>query len=248
MLTEKCCDGGVSSAWKKLGTGQVLSSIIAIMQSLETGRELHKSLWSRHLFLIIGVRRADLKHSGKMPHRREELNRSVRDGRMESWYSTKELGRNGIKGRWSMSWIKMYSLAVVFDTFWNEEGRAIPTRITSVGIKITGYTAMFVLISTTLMLICLVIRLGSSALWEIVDGILGGCLFESVSTIWCISLLEDDRAIFHCKIDIQKFAPILKNCSFSACISLWKRLFCVLLLSLCSTSFSFCIQKLISYD
>ena len=60
----------------------------------------------------------------------------------------------------------------------------MPTPITSVGIKITGYTAMFVLISSTLMLICLVIRLGSSALWEIVDIFLGGCLFE------CINYLE----------------------------------------------------------
>ena len=28
-----------------------------------------------------------------------------------------------------------------------------------------------------------------------VDNVLGGCLFESVLTIWCSSLLEDARAI-----------------------------------------------------
>ena len=35
-----------------------------------------------------------------------------------------------------------------------------------------------------------------------VGKIFGGCLFESVSTIWCSSLLEDDKAILQCKFDI----------------------------------------------
>ena len=35
--------------------------------------------------------RADLKHCGKMPDTREELNRSVRGGRMESRHSIKSL-------------------------------------------------------------------------------------------------------------------------------------------------------------
>ena len=39
--------------------------------------------------------RADLKHCGKMPDAREELNRSVREGRIESRHS--EFGRDGIK-------------------------------------------------------------------------------------------------------------------------------------------------------
>ena len=35
--------------------------------------------------------RADLKHCGKMPDAREELNRSVREGRVESRHSIKSL-------------------------------------------------------------------------------------------------------------------------------------------------------------
>ena len=39
--------------------------------------------------------RADLKHCRKMPDAREELNRSVREGRIESIHSI--IGRDGIK-------------------------------------------------------------------------------------------------------------------------------------------------------
>ena len=35
--------------------------------------------------------RADLKHCGKIPDSREELNKSVREGRMESRHSIKSL-------------------------------------------------------------------------------------------------------------------------------------------------------------
>ena len=35
--------------------------------------------------------RADLKHCGEIPEAREELNRSVREGRIESRHSTKSL-------------------------------------------------------------------------------------------------------------------------------------------------------------
>ena len=35
--------------------------------------------------------RADLKHGGKMPDAREELNRSMREGRLESMHSIKSL-------------------------------------------------------------------------------------------------------------------------------------------------------------
>ena len=37
--------------------------------------------------------------------------------------------------------------------------------------------------------------LGRSALGYMAGNILGGCLFESVLTIWCSYLLEDVRAI-----------------------------------------------------
>ena len=39
----------------------------------------------------IGVTRADLKHCGKMPDARKELNRSVIEGRIESIHSIKSL-------------------------------------------------------------------------------------------------------------------------------------------------------------
>ena len=52
---------------------------------------MFKSLLSRHLFFRIGVTRADLKHCGKTPDAREELNRSVREGRIESRHFIKSL-------------------------------------------------------------------------------------------------------------------------------------------------------------
>ena len=39
----------------------------------------------------IGETRADLKHCGKMPDAREELSRSVREGRIESIHYIKSL-------------------------------------------------------------------------------------------------------------------------------------------------------------
>ena len=39
------------------------------------------------LLFRIGVTRADLTHCGKIPEAREELNRSVREGRIESRHS-----------------------------------------------------------------------------------------------------------------------------------------------------------------
>ena len=39
--------------------------------------------------------RADLKHCWKIPETREELSRSVREGRIESRHSTKNLERMG---------------------------------------------------------------------------------------------------------------------------------------------------------
>ena len=41
--------------------------------------------------LRIGVTMADLKHCGKMSDAREEFNRSVREGRIESRHSIKSL-------------------------------------------------------------------------------------------------------------------------------------------------------------
>ena len=40
---------------------------------------------------MIGVTRADLKHCGKMPDARDELDRSMIEGRIESRHSIKRL-------------------------------------------------------------------------------------------------------------------------------------------------------------
>ena len=45
----------------------------------------------RHLFFIIGATRADLKHCEKMPDTREGMNRSVREGKIETRHSNKSV-------------------------------------------------------------------------------------------------------------------------------------------------------------
>ena len=52
-------------------------------QLFKKSRLSFKSLCSIHLFLRVGVTRAELRHCGKMPDTREELNRSVREGIIE---------------------------------------------------------------------------------------------------------------------------------------------------------------------
>ena len=46
-----------------------------------------------------------------------------------------------------------------------------------------------------------------------VGNILGGCLFESVLTIWCSSLLEDARAILSVKKLTWLCSQVLKPCA-----------------------------------
>ena len=46
-----------------------------------------------------------------------------------------------------------------------------------------------------------------------VGNILGGCLFESILTIWCSSLLEDARLFFLCKIYTWLCAQVLTPCA-----------------------------------
>ena len=58
--------------------------------------------------------RADLKHCGNMLDAREELNRSVREGRIESTHSIKSL--EGI-GSGLGAEIRMHSFTVDCDTF-----------------------------------------------------------------------------------------------------------------------------------
>ena len=61
--------------------------------------------------------RADLKHCGKMPDAREELNRSVKEGRIESRHSIKNLEGMGSRSHNLGAEIRMYSFTVNCDTF-----------------------------------------------------------------------------------------------------------------------------------
>ena len=85
-------------AWVEVGRNlrkNSFSSILETEQRLGTGRYFLKSLWSRQLFLIIGVTRAYLKNYEKMPDAKEELNGSVRKGKIElidSLMSLEEIG------------------------------------------------------------------------------------------------------------------------------------------------------------
>ena len=54
-----------------------------------------KNIVIKKLFLAVGVTKADLNNCGKMPNAREELNRSVKEGRIESRHSIKSLERMG---------------------------------------------------------------------------------------------------------------------------------------------------------
>ena len=66
--------------------------------------------------------RTDLKHCGKIPDAREELNRSVREGRIESRHSFKSLEGMGSSSHDLRAELTMYSFTVNCDTF-SSEGR-----------------------------------------------------------------------------------------------------------------------------
>ena len=87
----------------------------------------------------------------------------------------------------------MHSFTVNCDTFSNEEKVAAVVPVTSV--EETCSEAMLSLSFSTLLVKCLMKILDRSALGYVVANIQGVCLFESVLTIWCSSILEDARAI-----------------------------------------------------
>ena len=100
-----------------------------------------------------------MKHCAKMLIAREKLNRSVREGRIESSHSIKSLGsRSHDLG----ADIGMHSLAVNCDTFSNDEKVAVVGPVTSV--EITCSEAMLALDFSTLLVKCLIKILGRSAL------------------------------------------------------------------------------------
>ena len=63
--------------------------------------------------------RFDLKHCGKMPDAREELNRSARHGRVESRHSIKSLEWTGSSSHDLGAELIMHSFAVNCGTFSN---------------------------------------------------------------------------------------------------------------------------------
>ena len=64
--------------------------------------------------------RADLKHCEKIPDAREELNRSVREGRIVSRHSHKSLEGMGSSSHDLGAELRMHSFTVNYDTFSNE--------------------------------------------------------------------------------------------------------------------------------
>ena len=106
--------------------------------------------------------RADLKHCGKIPEAREELNRSVREGRIESRHSIKSLEGLGSISHDLGAEIRMHSFTVNCDTFSNEEKVAAVVPVTSV--EVTCSEAMLALSFSTLLVKCLMKILGRSAL------------------------------------------------------------------------------------
>ena len=106
--------------------------------------------------------RADLKHCGKMPDAREDLNCSVGEGIIESRYSIKSM--EGMRS-WSRDFwagLRMYSFSVNCDTFSNEEKVAVVIPVISV--EATCSEAMKALSLSTLLVRCLMKILGRSAL------------------------------------------------------------------------------------
>ena len=97
-----------------------------------------------------------------MPDAREELNRSVRKWRIKSRHSTKSLERMGSRSHDFGAEIRMYYLTVNCDTFPNEEKVAVVFPVTSV--EATCSKAMLALHFSTLLVECLMKRLGRSAL------------------------------------------------------------------------------------
>ena len=106
--------------------------------------------------------RADLKHCGKIQEAREALNRSVREGRIESRHSIKSLEGIGSSSHDLGAELRMHSFTVNCDTFSNEERVVAVVPITSV--EVTCSEAMLALSFSTLLVKCLMKVLGRSAL------------------------------------------------------------------------------------
>ena len=96
---------------------------------------------------------ADLKHCGKIPNAREELNRSVREGRIESRHSIKSLEGIGSNSHDLGAEIRMHSFTVNCGTFSNKEKVAAVVPVTSV--EVTCSDTTLALRFSTLLVKCL---------------------------------------------------------------------------------------------
>ena len=96
------------------------SSILAIKHRLDRPIVVQINVIKTPL-LRIGVTIADLKLCGKMPDAREELNRSMREGRIESRHSIKILEGMGSSSHEIGAKLRIHSLTVDCDIFSNDE-------------------------------------------------------------------------------------------------------------------------------
>ena len=92
-----------------------------------------------------------------MPVARKELNRSVREMRIESRHSIKSLEGMGSSSHDSGTELTMHSITVNCDTYSNEEKVAVIVPVTSV--EVTCSEAMLALSFSTLLVECLMKRL-----------------------------------------------------------------------------------------
>ena len=97
--------------------------------------------------------RADLKHCGKIPEAREELNTSAREGRIESRHYIKILEGIGSSSQDLGAELRMHSFTVICVTFSNEEKVVAVVPVTSV--DVTCSEAMLALSFSTLLVKCL---------------------------------------------------------------------------------------------
>ena len=103
-----------------------------------------------------------MKHCGKMPDAGEELNRSVREERIESKHSTMILEGMGSSAHDLGAEIRVHSFTVICDTFSNEEKAAVVVPVTSV--EVAYSEEMLALCFTTLLVKFFMKRLGRAAL------------------------------------------------------------------------------------
>ena len=103
-----------------------------------------------------------MKQSGKMTDASEELNRSVREGRIKSKHSIKSLEGMGSSSHDLRAELRMHSFTVNCNTFSNEEKVAAVVPVTSV--EVTWSEAMLALCFSILLVKCLMKILGRSAL------------------------------------------------------------------------------------